>query len=921
ASQLHGEGNHFFGDGQWRAAAARYRSALALCDSEAFPDPENLAQRCRGNLAACALREGDFDEALRQSESVSSPASVPDSATMIAWLDTALSHVRHLHLCIAQPFVDVERADCRLAGELSCCPMSWPSLPRSFKRIREVINSPCVNISLGQLLRSTSSDPLSLQQSAQWLQNQLPIRFARRIEDILQLPHVVVINPQINSILSTYIETFERVSAFPEVRTPDDEADFLELIKDQLAKHNSGTRLVAEGYRDVRALYPSIRLEAFLHDHFTTRIATRILMDNYVEMRSPQPGFYGVVCQGMRPLDIIQQLSAELIELTRSLYGSAPEVEFRGNPDCILDYIPRHVKYMLRELLKNAFRSTVERHLRKGGGSLTKDIPPVVVELQQGDVHVIIKISDQGGGMPKHVQKEAWQYGWTTVESSHGEEASMVAEESCTWDRARSTAVVHSKSSELAGYGFGLPLTRLHAQYFGGDVFMQAMPGHGTDMYLMLTHLKEGTPSTEIDDLSTNLYAKALLVEPTHPKNRFRHALALIRRRSAPAAGPEECAPETQATASSSSGQRRHRARDLLQAQEDLEMAGARSATKAVLDALEELREEAAAGSVHLRPQPWRFPAGLRDFEYRHGPDQEAQAQPVPGAAIDEGCAPGLERNLMIMLHGFGGRKEPFLGLAENLQLPKTATLCFNGPEALPDELLDDPPGFSWFAMLDEETMDFIRPSAKERRRLLSLEASAKLLAEAIEVLVDHCGWLHNEIFLLGYGQGGTLALDFLLRPPSPRLGRLGGVVGVATEVLPERLAKGPRPLVVEGDEVPSVLLIHGALDKQTSPAAAKASLQRLQEDLGALEEEVKLKVFPDRGGEMLRGGHEEESRCLMEFLSDRLHGVGRRGSQEAMEKLGAEQVSFVEKLPEDAMPFAVDYAMAALQPSLSEMD
>jgi len=79
-------------------------------------------------------------------------------------------------------------------------------------------------------------------------------------------------------------------------------------------------------------------------------------------------------------------------------------------------------------------------------------------------------------------------------------------EENWSWDRSSHRAV--SKQSELAGYGFGLPLTRLHAQYFGGDVFMQALPGLGTDMYLILTHLKEGTPSTEIDDLSTVLYTR-----------------------------------------------------------------------------------------------------------------------------------------------------------------------------------------------------------------------------------------------------------------------------------------------------------------------------------------------------------------------------------------------------------------------------
>mmetsp|Transcript_26241 Transcript_26241/g.53105 ORF Transcript_26241/g.53105 Transcript_26241/m.53105 type:complete len:174 (+) Transcript_26241:1-522(+) len=143
-----------------------------------------------------------------------------------------------------------------------------------------------------------------------------------------------------------------------------------------------------------------------------------------------------------------------------------------------------------------------------GGGSSSSSssgraIPPVQVELQQGDIHVIIKIADQGGGMPKPVQEQVWQYGWTTVSSD--------ADESCSWGGMAATAAAQDRKrrqSELAGYGFGLPLTRLHAQYFGGDVNMQALPGHGTNMYLILTHLKEGTPSTEIDDLSTVLYRR-----------------------------------------------------------------------------------------------------------------------------------------------------------------------------------------------------------------------------------------------------------------------------------------------------------------------------------------------------------------------------------------------------------------------------
>jgi len=347
----------------------------------------------------------------------------------------------------------------------------------------------------------------NLMYHARWLQKQLPIRFARRIEDLLRLPHVVVSNPSINAVLTAYVDSFEALHSAGGIHRPEDEAHFQCVIQDQLRKHNPGTRQLAEGYRDVRCVYPDIVLDEFLHDHFTTRIATRILMDNYLELRAPKPGYLGVVCQGMRPLDIVMAIVDEVLDLTRSLYGIAPNVEYRGNPDCVLDYIPRHVKYMVRELIKNAFRAQVERYRAKSLDTQKNGIPPVVVELQQGDMHVIIKISDQGGGISKRGQREAWQYGWTTVKADHPQqrEVGVYAEESCTWDRGAQGAPAQRKS-ELAGYGFGLPLTRLHAQYFGGDVFMQALPGHGTDMYLLLTHLKEGTDATEIDDLSTILY-------------------------------------------------------------------------------------------------------------------------------------------------------------------------------------------------------------------------------------------------------------------------------------------------------------------------------------------------------------------------------------------------------------------------------
>lgn len=330
---------------------------------------------------------------------------------------------------------------------------------------------------MGEVMRRTNSDPDSLRYSGNFLRQELPVRFARRIEDFLRLPHVVVCNGNLNNVLSSYVHFFEALQQSTEINTVADEGRFLHLIVEQIHAQKEGVRFIAAGYRDVRMMYPDIRLDDFLHVHFTTRIACRILMDNYVAMRNPRPNHIGIVRQGMRPCSIVQSIVRELTDMTRTLRGRSPEVEYRGNLDCLLDYIPAHLQYMLREVLKNAFRATLDRNL-EGNGPL----PPVIVELQQGDMHVIIKVSDQGGGLSKQLQADAWQYGWTSM--------------------------TDGKKDELAGFGFGLPLTRLFAQYFGGDVFMQALPGLGTDMYLVLTHLKAGTPSTEIDDLSTVLYRR-----------------------------------------------------------------------------------------------------------------------------------------------------------------------------------------------------------------------------------------------------------------------------------------------------------------------------------------------------------------------------------------------------------------------------
>jgi len=52
--------------------------------------------------------------------------------------------------------------------------------------------------------------------------------------------------------------------------------------------------------------------------------------------------------------------------------------------------------------------------------------------------------------------------------------------------------------SPMAGLGFGLPLSRLYAKHFGGDVKIFTLEGYGTDVNLVLDRTGEVLENFEL---------------------------------------------------------------------------------------------------------------------------------------------------------------------------------------------------------------------------------------------------------------------------------------------------------------------------------------------------------------------------------------------------------------------------------------
>ena len=126
---------------------------------------------------------------------------------------------------------------------------------------------------------------------------------------------------------------------------------------------------------------------------------------------------------------------------------------------------------------------------------LEQSVPPVSVIIADGaeNEDVVIKVSDQGGGIPRSQLKRIWSYLYTTASPSVQETFINGSSSSTTGGRMSSEAS-SSNTPILAGLGYGLPLSRAYLRYFGGDLDIESMEGYGTGAYVNLVRLGDKAP-------------------------------------------------------------------------------------------------------------------------------------------------------------------------------------------------------------------------------------------------------------------------------------------------------------------------------------------------------------------------------------------------------------------------------------------
>ena len=108
-------------------------------------------------------------------------------------------------------------------------------------------------------------------------------------------------------------------------------------------------------------------------------------------------GFSGIIQKMCKPDEVAHNAATDATNLCFRYTGTAPPIKVvcKTNKTTIT-YVSSHIHYMLTELLKNSLRAVVDAH-----GADCEALPPVTVVIVRGEEDITIRVSDEGGGIPR----------------------------------------------------------------------------------------------------------------------------------------------------------------------------------------------------------------------------------------------------------------------------------------------------------------------------------------------------------------------------------------------------------------------------------------------------------------------------------------------------------------------------------------
>ena len=367
-------------------------------------------------------------------------------------------------------------------------------------------------VSLRQILENT--DPF---EAAQFLHSEFPVRCAERIRMIESIPTSQWVNvPELVEAHGRHVLAFWRLRAVSlDVNSLD---AFTEAVKDVVKENVDMTALITKGMTDLyrtsdEEMIDSAYVDNFLNTFLLNRLGSNVLLKQYLAVVSPDEFGFGMhneqtgegiidpECDVARlcretARNVGQMCKRETDRIpppitVEAFSASESDVSHNGmSTSPTFSFIPPALGYILRELLKNSCRATVDACRLLPHGEVRRR--PVSVTVSADETRMMICVADRGGGIPFDRMDNVWSYLHSTTRKKWEDDMSAADCDADHDDVISRKSMADSEANnptELAGYGIGLPMSRLYARYLGGDLNLISLPGYGTHAYVFLPRL------------------------------------------------------------------------------------------------------------------------------------------------------------------------------------------------------------------------------------------------------------------------------------------------------------------------------------------------------------------------------------------------------------------------------------------------
>uniref|UniRef100_A0A8C7Y2M2 Protein-serine/threonine kinase n=1 Tax=Oryzias sinensis TaxID=183150 RepID=A0A8C7Y2M2_9TELE len=276
-----------------------------------------------------------------------------------------------------------------------------------------------------------------------FLRQELPVRLSNIMKEINLLPDKLLTTPSVQMVQRWYIQSLMEILEFLD-KNPDDQqilGDFADTLVTIRNRHNDVVPTMAQGVMEYKEVFPqdvvtNQNIQYFLDRFYMSRISIRMLINQHTLVfngttNPAHPTTIGSIEPHCQVGEVVQDAFHSAKMLCDQYYLRSPDLLLqemnhkKTSHPISIVYVPSHLYHMLFELFKNAMRATIETHENKN------NLPPIKALVSLGGEDMSIK----------------------------------------------------------AGFGYGLPISRLYAKYFQGDLQLYSMEGYGTDAVIYLKAL------------------------------------------------------------------------------------------------------------------------------------------------------------------------------------------------------------------------------------------------------------------------------------------------------------------------------------------------------------------------------------------------------------------------------------------------